>query len=106
MRVRGDHAGACEDAVQVACVQVRMQRGRGLELEHELASVIDTAADGEDDAHDGGIQSKGRKGEGRLLSGGGAHPRPENGGSATEDDEGATGDGVDASDRRERKKRK
>ena len=40
------------------------------EVEHELASVIDTAADGEDDAHDGGIQIKGRKGEGRLLSGG------------------------------------
>ena len=36
--------------------------------------VVDTAADGEDDAHDGGIQSKGRKG-GPGWTGSGCSPR-------------------------------
>ena len=36
--------------------------------------VVDTAADGEDDAHDGGIQSKGRKG-GPGWTGSGYSPR-------------------------------
>ena len=46
--------------------------GRGAVL--VLMDVVDTAADGEDDAHDGGIQSKGRKG-GPGWTGSGCSPR-------------------------------
>ena len=65
-------------------------------LGHGVVSVV---------PHEGDNPEQGKREKG-ARGGGGAHPRPEKSGSATVDGEEAAGDGVDAGDRRKRKKRK